>query len=55
MSLTLRVTADIGLWPNAADGEWIREARFHDGCTNCMRCVEVCPSDALGPAFPKLR
>ncbi len=25
-------------------------ARF-DGCTNCMRCIEVCPTGALKPGF----
>ncbi len=27
-------------------------ARF-DGCTNCMRCVEICPTGALRPVVPR--
>jgi ferredoxin-type protein NapH len=28
-----------------------RAIRRFDGCTNCMRCVEVCPTGALNPGF----
>lgn len=32
-----------------------RNIRSHDGCTNCMRCVEICPSGALAPVFRDAR
>ncbi len=36
--------------------EWSLDPRLvgtYDGCTNCMRCIEVCPSGTLGPGFTR--
>lgn len=34
-------------------GAYLLAAVYRDKCTGCMKCVEVCPADALTVAMPQ--